>query len=347
MSVDKTTACDIVSATTEGLPPRDKFERWCDVCRHGVVGLNCEAVDASTFDAAVTGVTGPDTSILRITASPCRIERDPETAHDASNAVIVNFVVAGQLAVEQDSRTAVVEPGDGVLCVADRRYVLQARHAHEIIKLRLPRTALHQAGDVHRFTASRFSNMRGGSLLYALAHRMSQETALADPLGLATATSAFVHLLETVLVLTDHGAPVDTGVGALARAKAFVESRLDDHNLDPRYVGAALRLSPRYLNKLFAREGTSLGRYIWARRLHHAAHTLTHSRGSITAIAIESGFKSMSHFSHAFRERFGLSPTEYRHQARGRSRSDLVEDPQLAGDLRERREKLLRRHRNL
>ena len=52
--------------------------------------------------------------------------------------------------------------------------------------------------------------------------------------------------------------------------------------------------------------------WIRARRLHKAAELLSHSRLSVTDVAYTLGFKSVAHFSRAFKEFHGASPTENR-----------------------------------
>lgn len=83
-------------------------------------------------------------------------------------------------------------------------------------------------------------------------------------------------------------------------------------------VSRELRLSPRYINRLFETEDTSLSRYIWRRRLERTAENLrdpTLRCRSISLIAMDNGFNDLSHFSKAFRLRFDLSPREYRSQS--------------------------------
>jgi AraC-like DNA-binding protein len=58
----------------------------------------------------------------------------------------------------------------------------------------------------------------------------------------------------------------------------------------------------------------SPGRWLLQRRLAHAAGLLRHSPMSVTEIALESGFEDVSHFSRAFKERFGVSPLSYRQE---------------------------------
>jgi AraC-like DNA-binding protein len=53
-------------------------------------------------------------------------------------------------------------------------------------------------------------------------------------------------------------------------------------------------------------------------RLHLAARRLAATRAAVSAIAYGTGFSSPAHFAARFRQRFGMTPREYRNSARGR-----------------------------
>ena len=57
---------------------------------------------------------------------------------------------------------------------------------------------------------------------------------------------------------------------------------------------------------------TTPGKWIMEKRLNHALHLLTNHDKSVTTAAFESGFENVSHFSRAFRQRFGVSPVSMR-----------------------------------
>lgn len=53
---------------------------------------------------------------------------------------------------------------------------------------------------------------------------------------------------------------------------------------------------------------TTPGRWLMEKRLSHTMHLLTNIGKTVSETAFESGFKNTSHFSRAFRQRFGISP---------------------------------------
>jgi len=75
----------------------------------------------------------------------------------------------------------------------------------------------------------------------------------------------------------------------------------------------------RYIHKMLEAEGRTFSELVLGARLARAHRMLTDSRFaslSITEIAFASGFGDLSHFDHAFRRRFGATPSEVRHKLR-------------------------------
>ena len=69
----------------------------------------------------------------------------------------------------------------------------------------------------------------------------------------------------------------------------------------------------KYMGRLFEREvGTSYTKYCLGLRLERAEAELRKSSKKIIDIAMECGFENVSYFNRAFKERYGVSPSEYR-----------------------------------
>jgi AraC-like DNA-binding protein len=74
-------------------------------------------------------------------------------------------------------------------------------------------------------------------------------------------------------------------------------------------------VSSRYIRKLFESEGTSLSRFVLARRLiavHRMLGSRQHAHLPISSLAYEAGFGDLSTFNRAFRARFGATPSGIR-----------------------------------
>jgi transcriptional regulator GlxA family with amidase domain len=64
----------------------------------------------------------------------------------------------------------------------------------------------------------------------------------------------------------------------------------------------------------------SPGKWLLTRRLEYAALLLKNSDLNIAQIAFECGFEDVSHFSKAFKEKFGLSPINFRKEVTANNR---------------------------
>lgn len=106
----------------------------------------------------------------------------------------------------------------------------------------------------------------------------------------------------------------------LARVQEYIIQHLGDPGLSPAKIAAAFNFSPRYLHRLFESSEESVGNWIRKKRLAAARSDLrepSHHAASITQIAMRRGFSDSSHFSHAFKNEYGMTPRDMRRQSRG------------------------------
>lgn len=76
-----------------------------------------------------------------------------------------------------------------------------------------------------------------------------------------------------------------------------------------KYVG----YSANYFSTQFKKEtGIAFQRYLCDLRLDFAKKLLRFSELSVTEICLESGFNTLAHFSKAFKQKFGMSPEQWR-----------------------------------
>lgn len=108
----------------------------------------------------------------------------------------------------------------------------------------------------------------------------------------------------------------------LQKIKSYVRQHIKDPNLGPIAISNHFNISTRYVSRLFEESGNTLMDYIWHLRLQRAVDLLTNmddGHASLKEIAHSLGFRSQSHFSTRFSERFGSSPSEYRSSYRIRN----------------------------
>jgi len=115
--------------------------------------------------------------------------------------------------------------------------------------------------------------------------------------------------------MSPRGRPTDPTRRLIRRAKEFLEAELSS-SIQLKDVGQAVGASPTYLTDLFRRmEGVPLHQYLTRLRLARALVELRDT-DDLTALALELGVSSHSHFTATFRRRFGCTPSEFRQTTR-------------------------------
>jgi len=103
-------------------------------------------------------------------------------------------------------------------------------------------------------------------------------------------------------------------MGAARRALWYIESHFAE-NPSLAQIAAAVALSPFHLSRLFqVSTGTSMARYLRARRLTEAARTLASGSAAIVEVALAAGYGSHAAFTNAFTEQFKRPPEQVRRE---------------------------------
>lgn len=100
-----------------------------------------------------------------------------------------------------------------------------------------------------------------------------------------------------------------------------IAAHLDDPLLSATSAGDACAMSARYVHMLIRATGRSFSHYVLEHRLERSRTALAARDGahcSISAIALDCGFRDLAYFCHAFRRRYGVSAGEYKRMARSR-----------------------------
>jgi AraC family transcriptional activator of tynA and feaB len=211
-----------------------------------------------------------------------------------------------------NGRSSVMEPGRMAILDARRTYVTTFAANSEVLWMRVP----------HAFLGAQFAGPTqiiidgvsgaGRVAFDTLKSVLGQATCLHARQGQLVADGLVKVIAAASVDLADaRGRESTTCALTLRRVKTFVVENLSDDSLSAESVAAANGLTARYINKLFEREGSSLMRWLWQQRLEAARAALTGAEPesrSVGDVAYAYGFKSASHFSHAFRRQFGYPP---------------------------------------
>lgn len=129
------------------------------------------------------------------------------------------------------------------------------------------------------------------------------------------------ELMDVIALALDAGGGHDPSAdravqqARLRSIKAWIEDHLVDPDLSLEKIAKNNGISLRYLHYLFRLTDMSASEWMWDRRLRRCYDVLTQSEFnnlSVTEVAYQLGFNSSSHFSTAFRRKFGIRPSDIR-----------------------------------
>lgn len=142
---------------------------------------------------------------------------------------------------------------------------------------------------------------------------------LKDTIEYATDTTSYAKTAKVIesyirmlLHLTSNGENAVHSNPAVELLKGHIESYFSD-DVTLGQVARIYHYNSKYLGRVFMREtGSSFKEQLNRKRIEYACKQLKNTNKSITEIATNSGFNSVTYFNRVFLKEIGVTPSEYR-----------------------------------
>jgi AraC family transcriptional activator of tynA and feaB len=277
--------------------------------------------DRDTFNAAFSIEQLGIAALTRTFSSAAVIERSPRHIESASERhVALLMSVKSVVRVVHGGHHVELEEGDLVLTDSAMPSQMAFGHDNTSLGLLLPYETLRcylpnpEAVFGRRVTGGQGFGPLVGTMLRSVWTHVEQ--GLPPEYG-PNLVKSLLEVIATTYAMEHRSDACTSSVAAARRAqiKRFIEAHLRDADLSAHSVATGLGLSARYTRMVFTAEGEGIADYILRRRLEECAGQLRNTLwqgSSITDTAFAWGFSSMAHFTRAFKERFAVTPTEYR-----------------------------------
>jgi AraC family transcriptional regulator, positive regulator of tynA and feaB len=307
---------------TEELPDRDQFAYWREVLCEAFVTLRPERPreqNASRFPSRVTAHSLSTINVTTVQSKAHHVIRgDAEIRRSPQEVYFLNLQLAGRCRYETEGRDTIVGPNQFAIVDSTRPYFLDFMDDWSVFSFRIPRHMLRpllRAPDCS--TGIRVSGSDAlGEVTIGFLKSVATRMGGLPPQAMEPLAGDLVNLAALSLGATEEtrmGQRVSARRGLHAAVVRFIEANLADPLLSVPTVAAHFGISIRYLHRVFEGRDKSFGQLVLERRLLRCAGDLGASGGSrISDVALRWGFSDISHFNRSFRQRFGLSPREYR-----------------------------------
>ena len=223
----------------------------------------------------------------------------------------LGYIQGGYGQLEQGGRRACLSAGDLVLYDAAQtfRFSIGGCDNHLI---RIPRHLLNgQISARGLMTATILDNNRPGvtPLREIVCLAANHSVLSGNPEMAGRLSQTILDLLTLSLELQDID-KVAAERDLYARVRNYISRNLKSPDLSIESIAKAHHVSVRTVTRAFARQQKTPAAIIWQERLVACRNALEQGGArSVSAIALDHGFSDLTHFSHAFRKAFGVTPS--------------------------------------
>lgn len=310
------------SFSTAGLAVHTRLDYWNGLHSSVVVPTVTDVSDISCFAPGMThtGVGGLWVAQMYSCASVVHHSRE-HVARTQEELFFLKIQLEGSARLLQDGREAHLQAGDFTLLDSTRPYHMTFAAPNKMLVFGIPHALLkRQLANPERLVGTGMGYGDSlNNLLSDFALRLWRQCELGITGAAGNLASALLNLTAASYdKLADARATGSTHLEALRlRIIHHIEKHLGDCDLSPTSIAAMLATSSRYVHSIFTRGDETVSRYILRRRLEESARLLassSHRSLSVSAIAFDCGFASCTNFGKVFREHYGMTPTEYRHE---------------------------------
>lgn len=301
--------------------PNQRFDQWRDLVR-----LSCGPLQVLPGDddfAAGTIMKGAlgGMNVSVVDADPHTVVRTERLIRGAdAEYMYLCGVLEGSARIEQGDRRATGRTGELISFDSTRPYTLTMPEKFRMIALMFPHRMVGLSPNGTRTLTAKAWSGRSGveALLFQLLDGLSCHLSELSPStagSLGTSVASLVSTLFAERLRLSPSEPCAARHSLMLRVQAFARQHLADQRLDPQLLAQRHGVSLRYLQNLFQEQGTSPARWIRDERLArchedlrapHSAHL------TVAAIGERWGLPGPSHFTRLFRDRYGVTPSDFR-----------------------------------
>jgi len=297
-----------------GAKEREDCQRWL-----AKVNQACGHFDARALGDYVAGELEPchngNLKLSTVTASGINLFRTrKEIASSNDGWFYTVFQLEGEAVMAQQDRQTVLQAGDMTLIDAALPCSFWWQDKSTQISLMLPRQLLDSPS-----RPQGAQRLLSSQPLVQMCHRLLQESMQSCSLTGAESDAALAALVCLLRPLVQQQTALPTRRERLfQKVLGFIDENIQAEQLRPEWIARENGMSLRSLYRMFADQGLVVAQFIKHRRLDLCAQQLrlATTDEKLASIGYDWGFTDQSHFSTAFKQRFGMSPGEYRKRCR-------------------------------
>jgi AraC-like DNA-binding protein len=306
--------------STDVVQPRQRIRVWQETMEKlfGPLVAQCKSERTLGANFEYGNLAGIPLCRLRTDGWMKLMRTESAARTNDADFVKVSLQLRGNSFNEQRGRTTALYAGQWCVKEIGEPYTVLSPASAEVLLLIVPRARIvSRRYRLEDLVARPFSGRAGvGKLAFEfMANTFEGLPSIQPQFEHDVLEAIFQFIRLTMLEATAAPAPLSMKLVLKDRIKTYVDGHLRDPELSVERLAQVFGCSKRYLHKAFECQGTSIGKYLLRVRLERCRHELldpAYMKKSVTDIAYSWGFNSANHFSHSFKDEYGLAPSDLR-----------------------------------
>lgn len=305
---------------TRGVPSKLQRDYWQDTISQIFVPLACDISAQTSFFGTLEAKNLGNIPLVEVKGCGQHVARNSANIkYGCNDEILITFLVEGRMGIQHHGREQSLSIGQFVFYDTQSPYDLYLHEQFDQLVLMISREQFQQSfGRPERLCGYAFGGehpLRSLLLSYAQdLFRLPNEQMSSELQSMVV--NKFLDLLSYVTLDQIKGQSPKLGSSSiLLQVKHLILENLDNSELNIHDIAQNLRISSRYISKLFQQEETTFGRYVLQNRLQLTKRMLIQTgeqTHKINQIAYQCGFNDMSTFSREFKKYYGISPSMMR-----------------------------------
>lgn len=310
--------------STRAVAPREQFAFWREAVCEAVLNVATEH-PGDGFFGDITCSNYGDLRFAAFASTPHEVVRlKSHIRRSRDDHYLVSLQRSGSSRMFQGDDTCELRPGDVGLVDGTRPFRVEFPQTVDRVVAVIPHALLHsRAPWLDRRPLNRMAgeSSLSGALRFYLERLAGPDcTSEAEAAALTDNLCNIIALMTAVTDRERSSARQFAIQPGLEQILVALRQHLADPDLSPRMLAERLQVSVRTIHKRFEDADTTFGQWVLDNRLQACRRALDdprHAAFTISQIAYGWGFNDLSHFSKAFKARFGISPAQYRRKMHG------------------------------
>lgn len=302
---------EVQTWSTDPIPQAARFTAWADQVQALHLDWELSSPKLDDYAARIRYHRTGNARLAEVSCEAFQGRRNPAPENPA--IVGVQLQVSGHLTCTYGGNRFTLQPGDLFVWDSLQPGTFESDGQHRQLSLLVPASRVPKSLAATHGASRPLAAHPGAGILSLVADQFSCLIREMEQLNDDAVNRTVTSLLDLLDAAIAPVADADAGQRSelLDDIQQYILDRLDDRQLTVSSIAAAHWISVRTLHLVFSESGTSVARWVRRQRLERSRRELSNATESttVTDVAFRWGFSDASHFSRAFKQEFGVSPT--------------------------------------